>query len=435
MKIDKLMLVFCNMNESFNELSRFNYWKDRLPECGVARKSYTNRILGYVGNKLVKVLVGQRGAGKGTLLRQIARYLIEEGVSPRNVLYINKVFTDSGAFTVREDLEGLLSTYLEKVHPIGKIYLLIEEIQNIEGWEHFVHTHSQDNVTSCELFVSGSHRSMLVAGTDSLLLKHTVSFEILPFSYTEYVESTRVEASGRSYATYMEGGLSLPELSSLPSEEARRKAVSAIRDAVLLRDVVQRYRIKDARLLEDVWIYLSAHLSELVSVTDLVRYFSSQNRKTSYDTVSNYIRALEDTFLIHRVERFQIRNKEVVSGSCKYYINDWALMRYLYPFFVQEQAFQLENQLYLELRRFGYSVFTGVLRNKTVDFVARKGDRVLYLQCAPSLSDEFLLEQLYTSLEAIQDNYEKWVVSLDEVTLPSKEGIRHIQAWRLAEVL
>lgn len=434
MKIDVLMFYSYNMNEYFNELSCFNYWNGRLPECGVARKSYTNRILGYVGNKLVKVLVGQRGAGKGTLLRQIARYLIEEGVSPRNILYINKVLTDSGALTIREDLEGLLSTYQQKVHPIGKIYLLIEEIQNIEGWEQFVHAHSQDNVTSCELFISGSHRSMLVTGTDSLLSKHTVSFEIFPFSYTEYTESTRVEASGKSYAAYMEGRLSLPELSSLPSEEVRRRAVSAIRDAVLLRDVVQRYRIKDARLLEDVWVYLSSHLSELVSVTDLVRHFGSQNRKTSYDTVSNYIRALEDTFLIHRVERFQIRSKEVVLGNCKYYCNDWAWMHYLYPFFVQEQASQLENHLYLELRRSGYSVFTGVLRNKTVDFVARKGDRVLYLQCAPSLSDGVLLEQLYTSLEAIQDNYEKWVVSLDEFALPSREGIRHIQAWRLIEV-
>lgn len=423
------------MNEYFNELSRSNYWNGLLPECGVARKSYANRILGYVGNKLVKVLVGERGAGKGTLLRQIVRYLIEEGVSPRNILYINKVFTDSGALTARNDLEDLLGTYQEKVHPIGKIYLLIEEIQNIEGWEQFVYTHSQDNVTSCELFVSGSHRSMLLAGADSLLSKHAVSFEIFPFSYAEYAESVRVEVSGKSYAAYMEGGSSLPELSFLPSEEARRKAVSAIRDAVLLRDVVQRYRIKDARLLEDVLVYLSAHLAELISVTDLVRHFSSQNRKTSYDTVSNYIRVLEDTFLIHRVERFQIRNKEVVLGSCKYYSNDWALMRYLYPFFTQGQASRLENQLYLELRRSGYSVFTGVLRNRTVDFVARKGDRVLYLQCAPSLSDEHLLEQQYTSLEAIQDNYEKWIVSLDEVTLPSKEGIRHIQAWRLAEVL
>ena len=423
------------MNEYFNELSRFNYWNGRLPECGTARKSYTNRMLGYVGNKLVKVLVGQRGAGKGTLLRQIARYLIEEGVSPRNILHINKAFTDSGVLTDRADLEELLSTYREKVHPIGKIYLLIEEIQNIEGWEQFVHAHSQDNVASCELFVSGSHRSMLLAGTGSVMAKHTVSFEVFPFSYAEYVGMRRDEASGKSYAGYMEGSSSLPELVALPSDEIRQKTVMAIRNTVLLRDVIQRYRIKDARLLEDVMVYLFTHLTELVSITDLVRYFSAQNRKTSYDTVANYIRVLEDTFLLHRVERFQIKNKEVVLGSCKYYCNDWSLPRYLYPFFVYSQASRLENQVFLELRRAGYSVYTGVLRTRMIDFVARRGDRTLYLQCAPSLADEVLLNQFYLSLEAIQDNYEKWVVSLDQVTLPSKEGIRHIQAWRLGEIL
>lgn len=423
------------MNEYFNELSQLNYWEGRLPKCGMARKSYTGRILGYVGNKLVKVFVGQRGAGKGTLLRQIARYLMEEGVSPRNILYINKVFTDSGAFTDRKALEELLSAYREKVHPIGKIYLLMEEIQNIDGWEQFVYAHSQDNVASCELFISGSHRCMLSTQADGLLFKHTVSFEIFPFSYAEHLEATRTEASGKSYAGYIAGNLSLPELSVLTSDEARRKAVSSIRDAVLLRDIVQRNRIKDAKLLEDVLVYLFAHLTELVSVADLVRHFASQNRKTSYDTASNYMRALEDAFLVHRVERFQIKSKEVVLGSCKYYCNDWALMRYLYPFFVRNQASRLENQVYLELRRFGYAVFIGVLRGKAIDFVARKGDRVLYLQCAPSLADASLREQLYLSLEAIQDNYEKWMVSLDEVALLSKEGIRHIQAWRLGEVL
>lgn len=110
-------------------------------------------------------------------------------------------------------------------------------------------------------------------------------------------------------------------------------------------------------------------------------------------------------------------------------------MRYLYPFFVHNQASRLENQVYLELRRSGYAVYTGVLRGRVIDFVARKGDRVLYLQCVPSLVDASLREQLYISFEAIQDNYEKWIVSLDEVALLSKEGIRHIQAWRLAEML
>ena len=422
------------MNDCFNELSLSNYWNGRLPEAGFVRKSYTNRIFGYIGNKLIKLLVGQRGAGKSYLLRQIMLHLLEEGVSARNILYINRSFTDSGFISGREGLEELLSTYRERIHPVGKIYVFIEEIQNIIGWEEFVYSHSQDYVNSSELFISGSGRDILPCDAEGLPDRHYVSFEVFPFSYAEYREREREEASGKSYAAYMEGG-SLSRLSALSTEDAKWNYVSSIKNTALFRDIVQHYRVKDPRLFEDVLIYLAAHLSELVSVTNLVAYFNSQQRKTSYDTIANYISYLENTFLIHRVERCQVRSKEVVLGSCRYYINDWAFMRFLYPFFAREQEAKFKNHIYLELRRAGYAVYVGVHRNKVIDFLARKGDRIIYIQCVSSLDNELMMQSLYASLEAIQDNYEKWVVSLDNVVLPSKEGIRHIQVWKLAEML
>lgn len=422
------------MNDCFNELSLSNYWNGRLPEAGFIRKSYTNRIFGYIGNKLIKLLIGQRGAGKSYLLRQIMLHLLDEGVSARNILYINRSFTDSGFISGREGLEELLSTYRERIHPVGKIYLFIEEIQNVIGWEEFVYSHSQDYVNSSELFISGSGREILPYDTEGMPDRHYVSFEVFPFSYAEYRERVREEASGKSYAAYMEG-CSLPRLSALSTEESKWNYVSSIKDTALFRDIVQQYRVKDPRLFEDVLIYLVAHLSELVSVTNLVTHFNSQQRKTSYDTIVNYISYLENTFLIHRVERCQVRSKEVVLGSCRYYINDWAFMRFLYPFFVREQDTKFKNHVYLELRRAGYAVYVGVHRNKVIDFLARKGDRIIYIQCVCALDNELTMQSLYASLEAIQDNYEKWIVSLDNVALPSKEGIRHIQVWKLAEML
>lgn len=422
------------MNDCFNELSLSNYWNGRLPEAGFIRKSYTNRIFGYIGNKLIKLLIGQRGAGKSYLLRQIMLHLLDEGVSARNILYINRSFTDSGFISGREGLEELLSTYRERIHPVGKIYLFIEEIQNVIGWEEFVYSHSQDYVNSSELFISGSGREILPCDTEGMPDRHYVSFEIFPFSYAEYRERVREEASGKSYAAYMEG-CSLPRLSALSTEESKWNYVSSIKDTALFRDIVQQYRVKDPRLFEDVLIYLVAHLSELVSVTNLVTHINSQQRKTSYDTIVNYISYLENTFLIHRVERCQVRSKEVVLGSCRYYINDWAFMRFLYPFFVREQDTKFKNHVYLELRRAGYAVYVGVHRNKVIDFLARKGDRIIYIQCVCALDNELTMQSLYASLEAIQDNYEKWIVSLDNVALPSKEGIRHIQVWKLAEML
>lgn len=170
------------------------------------------------------------------------------------------------------------------------------------------------------------------------------------------------------------------------------------------------------------------------SITNTVNYFKSNGRRTTYDTISNYIGYIEDTFLIHRAERYDIRGKETVSGNCKYYINDLSFKNYLYPGFGYGIGYKLENLVYLELRRAGYEVYVGALRNKEVDFVAKKGDRVVYLQSAYIMADEQTAHREYVPLEAIQDNYEKIVISLDDIPLPSNRGIRHVQAWRLHEI-
>jgi predicted AAA+ superfamily ATPase len=232
----------------------------------------------------------------------------------------------------------------------------------------------------------------------------------------------------------MESG-ALPELFVLPNDETKRNYISAIKDTVLLRDIIQRHSIKDPKLLEDVFVYLVNNASNLVSIVNIVNYFKSNGRKTTYDTVANYISYIEDTFMIHKVERYDIRGKETISGNCKYYINDLSFKNYLYPGFGYGVGYKLENLVYLELRRAGYEVYVGAMRDKEVDFVAKKGDRLIYLQSTYLLVDEQTTIREYAPLEAIGDNYEKAVVSLDDISLPSNKGIRHIQAWKLHETL
>ena len=418
------------MNDNFTALKKYNFWEGNVPELGFSRKDYTNKIFDYTGNKLVKVLVGQRRAGKSYILRQIAHRLINEGVNPQNIFYINKEFTDFDFLGDYKDLEVLLKLYNEKIKPEGKVWLFVDEIQNIVGWEHFVNSHSQDFVESYEIFISGSNSKMLSGELATLLSGRYVEFEIFPFSYIEYVGITNKEIVKQSYIDYMESG-ALPELFTLPNEETKRNYISAIKDTVLLRDIIQRHNIKDPKLLEDIFVYLVNNASNLISITNIVNYFKSNGRKTTYDTISNYIGYIEDTFLIHRVERYDIRGKETISGNCKYYINDLSFKNYLYSGFGYGIGFKLENLIYLELRRAGYEIYVGTVRNKEVDFVAKKGDRVIYLQCTYLLVDEQTARREYAPLEAILDNYEKLVVSLDDISLPSNNGIRHIQAWKL----
>ncbi|GAP72351.1 ATPase [Candidatus Symbiothrix dinenymphae] len=422
------------MEEYFAALEKYNFWDGNVPELGFPREDYANNVSNYMGNKLVKVLVGQRRAGKSYILRQIANKLIVGGVNPHNIFYINKEFTDFDFISDYKDLEALVKQYRKQLNPTGKVWLFIDEIQNIAGWEHFVNSHSQDFVDSYELFISGSNSKMLSGELATLLSGRYVKFEIFPFSFPEYAGITQRELSKQTYLDYMAGG-ALPELFALPNDETKRNYISAIKDTVLLRDIIQRYNIKDTKLLEDIFVYLVNNASNLVSITNIVNFFKSSGRKTTYDTISNYIGYIEDTFLIHKVERYDIRGKETISGTGKYYINDLAFKNYLYPGFGYGIGYKLENLVYLELRRAGYEVYVGTMRDKEVDFVAKKGDRQLYVQATYLLVDEQTMRREYAPLEAILDNYEKFVVSLDDVSLPSNNGIKHIQAWKLRDLL
>jgi hypothetical protein len=422
------------MEEIFAILERYNFWNGTAPDTGFQRRTYTDKLIRYTGNRLVKVLTGQRRTGKSYIMRQIALKLIETGVNSANIFYINKEFTGFDFLTDHTRLEELLNLYRERLKPEGKIWLFIDEIQDIPGWEHFVNSYSQDYTIDCEIFISGSNSNMLSGELATLLSGRYVKFTIFPFSFEEYAGITGKEMNRSAYLEYMESG-GLPELFNLPDEETKRNYVSAVKDTVLLRDIIQRHKINDPKLLEDIFIYLVNNASNLFSVNNLANYFKTGNRRTSYDTVSNYAGFIEDAWLVHKCERYDIRGRDTISGNCKYYINDLAYKNYLYSGFGYGLGYKLENLLYLELRRAGFDIYTGALRDGEIDFVAINGERTIYLQCAYLLSDEQTYNREYSPFEKINDHYEKYVVSLDELTLPSDRGIRHIQAWNLSSIL
>lgn len=422
------------MEEKFTALEKYNFWEGKVPEMGFYRSYYTDNILDYTGSKLIKVLVGQRRAGKSYILRQIANKLIEQGINPRNLFYINKEFTDFDFVSNYKDLDTLLKIYKQKLKPKGKIWLFIDEVQNITGWEYFVNSYAQNYTESYEIFLSGSNSKILSNELATLLSGRYVRFEVFPFSFKEYTGITQKEFSKQNYLNYLESG-ALPELFVLPNEETKRNYISAIKDTVLLRDIIQRHNIKDPKLLEDLFVYLVNNASNMLSISNIVSYFKNKGRHTTYDTVANYIVYMQDAFLVHKAERYDIRAKETISGNCKYYINDLAFKNYLYPGFSYGVGYKLENLVYLELRRAGYDVYVGTLRNKEIDFVALKGDRTIYFQCTYILIDEQTIQREYAPLETIPDNFEKIVVSLDDISFPSNNGIQHVQAWKLASVL
>lgn len=422
------------MDERFEALKKYNLWEGQNLPIGFLRVDYTQKINSYIGNRLVKVLVGQRRVGKSYILRQLAMQLIESGVDKKNIFFLNKEFSDFDFVKTYTDLDELVKLYRQQIKPQGRIYLFIDEIQNIKGWEHIINSYSQDYVDEYEVFISGSNSKMLSRELATLLSGRYVDFEILPLSYGEYLGITQKEDIKQSYIEYMQTG-GMPELFQLSNDEVKRNYIEALKDTVLLKDIIQRYNIKDTKLLEDIFVYLINNASNLLSVRNIANYFQSSGRKTSYDTVSTYIGYIENTYLIHRVERFNIRGKETIAGNCKYYANDLSFNNYLYQGFGYGVGYMLENLVYIELVRSGYNIYVGAIKDKEVDFVAIKGDRTIYIQTTYMLIDKQTIEREYSPLEAIDDSFEKIVVSLDDIAQPSRGGIRNIQAWRLSDIL
>ena len=292
-----------------------------------------------------------------------------------------------------------------------------------------MNSYSQDFVDEYEIFISGSNSTMLSGELATLLSGRYVEFEIFPFSFSEYLGILQKENTKQHFIEYMESG-GLPELFNLQNDEIRRNYVSAIKDTVFLRDIIRRYSIKEPKLLEDIFVFLVNNAANLLSITNIVNYFKSLGRKTTYDTVSAYIGYMEDAFLVHKSERYDIRGKDAISGNAKYYINDLVYKNYLYTGFGYGIGYKLENLVYLNLKRNGFKVYTGVFRDKEVDFVALKDDKILYVQTTYLLIDEKTIEREYLPLELISDNYEKIVVSLDDIQFPQKNGIKHEQIWK-----
>ena len=422
------------MDEKIRLLGQYNFWNSKSFDFGFKRNEYTNKITDYVGNRLIKVLVGQRRSGKSYILRQVARQLIDNGVKPENTLFINREFADLDFLKTYRELDELIKLYIKELQPTGKIYVFIDEIQIIEEWEKVVNSYSQDYSDSYELFITGSNSKMLSGELATLLSGRYVSLEVFPFSYSEFLGITNQERGRKSYMEYMSSG-GLPELFMLQKQELKRNYISAIKDTVLLRDIIQRNNIREPKLLEDIFVFLVNNASNLISISNIVKYFKGQGRKVSYDAISNYIGYIEDCFLVHRCDRYDIKGKDTLSGNAKFYINDLAFKNYLYPGFGYGFGYLVENLVYLELRRAGFDVYVGTLRNKEVDFVAKKADRVIYLQSTYMLTDEATTEREYSSLEAINDNFEKIVVSLDDGALPLRGGIKHLMAWELGRFL
>lgn len=419
------------MEKIFKSIAQHNPWSGKYDNTGFIRNLYLDRIVKYIDNKLIKVIAGQRRSGKSYILRQIANYLLSErGVNPKNIFYLNKEYFGAEEIKTSSQLNELFLYYKTELKVSGKIYIFLDEIQYINEWEKFVNSYAQDFSSEYEIFITGSNSRLLSGELSSLLSGRHVEFTIYPFSYAEFIEVRNLKPGKSSYLDYLKTG-GMPELINFKSQEVAYNYIESLKNTIILKDIVKRYKIKDIQLLESLFKYLMSNVGNLTSASNIVKYYKSVNKKTNYETVSSYIRYLTESFAVFETERYDIRGKQVLTGVKKYYLNDLSFKNYLLGFTPADFGYNLENQIFKQLLENNYKLHIGNYKNYEIDFIAEKNNRIIYIQVAYLLTGDKTIEREFGNLEKINDNYPKYVVSLDDVKFNNVKGIQHFRPWEL----
>ncbi len=389
------------------------------------REMYLNQIRPFIDKDLVKVLTGIRRCGKSVMLELIKEDLREKGIAESSFTDLNFEDMSNQKLCTAEELHRFISDKISGAK--SKSYLFFDEIQEVESWEKCINSLRIN--FDCDIYITGSNAKLLSGELATYLAGRYVEFTIYPFSFQEfYLLWTEKEADKSveaAFKQYIEIG-GMPFLNNLDFQyDTSMQYLRDVYNSVVLKDIMKRNTIRDVDMLEKLINYILANIGQPFSATSISKYFKSEKRTISPETVLNYIKACEEAFLFYRVRRNDLIGKKILSINEKYYIADHGLREAVYGKNNRDINLILENIIYMELLRRGYTVTVGKLNDLEVDFVCEKRGERIYLQVAYLLASQGTADREFGSLEQINDNYPKYVLSLDEFT-SDKNGIRHI---------
>ena len=391
----------------------------------IARNDYLDRLIAYKDNMIIKVIVGMRRCGKSTLLQLFQDYLLASKVSPHNIININFELMAYDSVREYKDLYLLLK---QRIPSAGKSYILLDEIQQVLGWEKVVNSLVLE--ADVDIYVTGSNAYLLSSELSTMLSGRYVEICMLPLSFKEYLSyqqtDEKVTLEDR-FTQYLKFG-SLPGVLSLPQDNTTiNNYLSGIYNTVILKDVVQRNNIRDIMLLEQVLKFVVGNVGSITSANKISTFFTGEGKgknPVKSTTIDQYLTMLENAFILYKTLRYDIKGKENLKSLAKYYIVDTGIRNYLLGYTDTDYGHLLENIVYLELLRRGYQVFIGKWYETEVDFVAIKQDERKYYQVTYSLMNENVKDREIAPLASIPDNYEKTVLSMDNTFITDHEGIK-----------
>jgi predicted AAA+ superfamily ATPase len=382
------------------------------------RDTYLKKVEPYIGKQIIKVLTGQRRVGKTILLKQIQN-LVHQLDKEANTVYINK---EQNEFKQIKNADDLFSYIESKLKPKQSNYVFIDEIQEIEEFEIALR---QLLVKGVDIYCTGSNANMLSGDLATHLSGRYIEFHINSLSYTEFIQIHKLPNNNDTLNKYIRYG-GLPYLVHLTlSDEIVYGYLKSIYNTIILKDIVKRYSIRDVDFLDRLVEYLSDNLGNYVSSNKISDFLKSQRVHLSVNTVMNYLKYLNNSFFINKVERIDIIGKKRFEINDKYFFTDLGLKHSIIPFTGAQIGSVFENLVYNQLIYEDYKVFIGKHQDREIDFVAQKGNVTKYIQVAYQLPDEKVRDREFGNLLKIEDNYEKIVVSADEFTTDYK-GIKHI---------
>ncbi|MCD8010074.1 MAG: ATP-binding protein [Lachnospiraceae bacterium] len=403
----------------------------------IERTEYLQRLLSWKDEMVIKVVTGLRRCGKSTLLRQYQNLLLDRGVEGAQIISINFEELENEPLL---DYKALYRHIKDQLCPDKTTYIFLDEIQKVPSYEKVVD--SLYVKPGVDIYISGSNSYMLSGDLATLLSGRYVELSMLPLSFREYCQTTKLKDDS-AFADYMKYG-GLPYLAVMEKTDEKAEVyLEGIYNTVIVKDIEERQnrresetvrrKVTDISLLKNIAKFLAGSVGSPISIRSITDYLISSGRKVSPNTETYYVLALSESFIFYPAERYDIVGKQILKSNKKWYIVDIGLRNHILPRRNYDLGFTIENIVFLELLRRGYAVYIGKYETTEIDFVACRHGIYTYIQVTADLTSETTFEREMRPLRRVRDNYEKIVLTLDRLTIGNYDGIKviHVIDWLL----
>ena len=384
------------------------------------REMYLSRIRGFFDSDLVKILVGIRRCGKSVILKQIMNELQEKGIDKEHIIYINFEFIE---YEDLKDYKELNKYIKERILDEKKYYVFLDEIQKVDKFEDVVNS-LRASIENISIFITGSNSKLLSNELSTVLSGRYVLFNIYPLSYKEFIELTGKDGkSDETFWNFVKWG-GLPNRTQFTDESNIKDYLHSVFDSIILRDVVDRLGLKNTELFDLLLQYIVDITGREFSAENVIKFLKREGKSISTETLYIYLDALCKALMIKKIYRYDIHGKAILKTLNKYYMTDLGIAQIKNNNFEINKSFAIENVVYNELLIRGYDVYIGKTKEGEIDFIATNNEEKLYFQVAYLLESEKVQEREFGAYKEINDNYPKYVLSLDRANF-SKDGIIH----------